>query len=87
MLRAYAVCLPTPEPLALIDATFVLAVQVLIAQHPDGPPEVPELSLSPGLRSARHLLDAVRVPHHAVESSRGFLPTEAALHTGDDIPF
>lgn len=38
MLRDYPVCLPIAEPLALIDATFVLAVQVLIAQHPDGPP-------------------------------------------------
>jgi hypothetical protein len=89
MLRAYAVHLPVLEPLALIDATLLFAVQVLIAQHPDllAPPEVPALRLAPGLRAAQHLLDAIRELHHAVESYRGFLPTEAELRTSDDIPF
>lgn len=89
MLRADAVRLPVLEPLALIDATLLFAVQVLIAQHPDllAPPEVPVLRPSPGLRAARHLFDAIRELHHAVESYRGFLPTEAELRTSDDIPF
>jgi hypothetical protein len=89
MLRADAVHLPVLEPLALIDATLLFAVQVLLAQHPDllAPPEVPVLRPLPGLHAARHLLDAIRELHYAVDSYRGFLPTEADLRAGDDIPF
>ena len=89
MRRAYSVGLPIPEPLALIDATLVFTVQVLIAQHPDllAPPDVPVLRPPPELRAARHLLDALRELHRAVESYRSFLPEDAESHGGDDIPF
>jgi hypothetical protein len=92
MLRTPHVSLPVPEPLALIDATLLFLVQVLLAKHPHlyaPPEEAAEALPPPGIRAARHILDAVREVHHALESYRAFLPDTLAITDGndDDIPF
>jgi hypothetical protein len=91
MLRTPLVSLPLPEPIALIDATLLFALQVLLARHPDllAPPEEAEHRPPPGLRAARHILDAVRELHHALESYRAFLPDTISHGDSpdDDIPF
>lgn len=93
MQRTFNVTLPTPEPLALLDATLLFLIQVLLAQHPDllAPPEEPT-PRSPGVRSARRVFEAVRDLHSALDSYRAFLPADhpQALgdeRPGDDIPF
>jgi hypothetical protein len=93
MPRTATVTLPIPEPLALLDATLLFVVQVLLAQHPDllAPPEEPA-PRTPGLRAARRTFEAVRELHAALDSYRAFLPAEPprALgdqRSGDDIPF
>jgi hypothetical protein len=84
------ISLPIADPLALIDATLLFLIQVLIAKHPDllAAPEE-GLPTSPGSRAARHILDAIREVHRAVETYSAFLPS--SLSTGndndDDIPF
>jgi hypothetical protein len=77
MLRTESVSLHVPEPLALIDATLLFAVQVLVARHPELllPPEVPVLHPPPGLRAARRLLDGIRDLHRAITVYRDCLPT------------
>jgi hypothetical protein len=95
MLRTDAVSLHVPEPLALIDATLLFAVQVLIARHPELllPPEVPVLRPPPGLRAARRLLGGIREVHHAITAYRDCLPTAPGdtwtfrEDADDDIPF
>jgi hypothetical protein len=91
MLRTPHVSLPVPEPLALIDATLLFLVQVLLAKHPHlyaPPEEQAEACPPPGARAARHILDAVREVHHALESYRAFLPdTLSSVEREDDIPF
>ena len=90
-----AISLHVPEPLALIDATLLFTVQVLVARHPELslPPEVAVLHPPPGLRAARRLLDGVRELHHAIELYRALLPgangdCRALCGDGcDDIPF
>lgn len=90
-----AISLHVPEPLALIDATLLFTVQVLLARHPELalPPEVAVLHPPPGLRAARRLLDGVRELHHAIELYRDILPEahgdcRALCGDGcDDIPF
>ncbi len=95
MLRTDSISLHVPEPLALIDATLLFTVQVLLARHPELllPPEVPVLHPSPGLRAARCLLDGIRELHCALETYRDFLPRAPGAHRPlggadfDDIPF
>jgi hypothetical protein len=90
MLRTPEVSLPIPEPLELIDATLLFLIQVLLAKHPDllrPPDEAPHQRPPPGIRAARHILDAVREVHHALESYRDFLPDTIAPGDPDDIPF
>ncbi len=93
MPRTATVTLPIPEPLALLDATLLFVIQVLIAQHPDllAPPEEPA-PRTPGLRAARRIFEAVRELHAALDGYRDFLPAEhpkapADQRLGDDIPF
>ena len=93
MPRTATITLPIPEPLALLDATLLFAIQVLLAQHPDllAPPEQPA-PRTPGLRAARRIFDAVRELHVALETYRDFLPAEHLHALGgerpdDDIPF
>ena len=49
MLRIPEVTLPVPEPLALLDATLLFLVQVLLAHHPELllPPDSEEVLLEP----------------------------------------
>lgn len=93
MPRTATVSLPIPEPLALLDATLLFIIQVLIAQHPDllAPPEQPA-PRTPGLRAARRIFEAVRELHAALDTYRAFLPADrphapADEQLGDDIPF
>ena len=93
MPRTANVTLPIPEPLALLDATLLFLIQVLLAQHPDllAPPEEPA-PRNPGLRAARRVFDAVRELHAALGSYRAFLPADHSRafgdeRPGDDIPF
>lgn len=93
MLRTPTVALPIPEPIALLDATLLFVIQVLIAQHPDllAPPEAPAPPTA-GLRAARRIFEAVRELHHALDSYRALLPDAHPLSRGDertddDIPF
>ncbi|WP_437961319.1 hypothetical protein WME76_17890 [Sorangium sp. So ce119] len=85
--------LPIPEPLALLDATLLFLIQVLLAQHPDllTPPEEPA-PRNPGPRAARRIFEAVRELHAALDNYRAFVPADPprALgdeRPGDDIPF
>jgi hypothetical protein len=90
MLRAPEVSLPLPEPIELIDATLLFLIQVLLAKHPDllrPPDEAHEHRPAPGVRAARHILDAVREVHQALESYRAFLPDTITPSGADDIPF
>ena len=93
MPRTATVTLPIPEPLALLDATLLFLIQVLLAQHPDllAPPEEPA-PRTPGVRSARRIFETVRELHAALDSYRAFLPADHPHSLGDerssdDIPF
>lgn len=91
MLRSPVVSFPVSEPLALIDATLLFLVQVLLARHPElyAPPEsTTEPRPPPGTRAARHIIDAVREVHNAIELYTAALPD--TIRTGaanDEIPF
>ncbi len=95
MLPTDPISLRLPEPIALIDATLLFAVQVLLARHPELllPPEVVVLHPPPGLRAARCLLDGIRELHRAIETYRDALPGAARDHRldraddFDEIPF
>jgi hypothetical protein len=93
MLRSPAVSLPLSEPLALIDATLLFLVQVLLARHPDllyAPPESGTDSRPPPrTRAVHHILDAVREVHNALEIYNAAGPdTDSRAGAADDeIPF
>ena len=95
MLTSPQLPLPVPEPLALLDATLLFLIQVLIAQHPDllAIAEVSDAPRpAPPLRAARHVLDAVREVHYALSTYRAVLPDKPGYIAGtaganDDIPF
>jgi hypothetical protein len=84
------VSMPIADPLALVDATLLFLIQILIAKHPEllAVPEE-ELLPSPGTRAARHILDAIREVHRAVETYSAFLPSALSPRNDndDDIPF
>jgi hypothetical protein len=48
----------SPNPVALLEAALALAIQLLIARHPDLllPDDVPRLHPPPALRSARAIV-------------------------------
>jgi len=85
MLRTPTVALPIPEPVALVEATLLFVIQVLLAQHPDllAPPEEPAPP-TPGLRAARRIFEAVRELHAALDTYRAFLPDTHPLARGDE---
>ena len=91
MLRTPSVSLPLPEPIALLDATLLFLIQVLLAQHPDLLTDIESTEPpAPGLRAARRILDAVRELHHTLETYTAVLPDAPARlgdHADDDIPF
>jgi hypothetical protein len=91
MPRSPHVSLPVSEPIALIDATLLFLVQVLLAKHPDLYPthETEAVTRSPpGVRAAHHILDAVREVHNAIEVYNAALPdTLSTSGATDDIPF
>ena len=80
---------PTAAELAQMVGQSPVAA-ALIAKHPEllAAPEE-ELLPSPGTRAARHILDAIREVHHAVETYSAFLPSSLSPgnDNDDDIPF
>lgn len=61
---------PAPELMLLLEETMLLAIQRLIARHPDllaAPEEVDTIAASPALRAAQGVLDAVRELTYALE--------------------
>lgn len=83
------ISLPIPEPLALIDATVLFVIQLLLAQHPEllAAPDEPLSSHRRPISHAYLLLNAARELHYALEVYRAYLP-DAADHAPDDhIPF
>jgi hypothetical protein len=92
MLRSPLVPLHIPEPLALIDATLLFLVQVMLAKHPElyAPPESgTEARPAPGTRAAHHIIDAVREVHNAIEIYNAALPDTISFGgaADDGIPF
>lgn len=88
MPRPLHISLPIADPLALVDATLLFLIQVLIAKHPEllAAPEQEPLP-SPGTRAARHILDAIREVHHAIQTYSAFLPGTLSTGNDNDIPF
>lgn len=84
------ITLPLPDPLALLNATALFVIQVLLAQHPDllAAPEDDATSHPRALVHVSLLLDAVRDLQYAIEVYRSCLP-DAAIggDHDDDIPF
>jgi hypothetical protein len=86
---------PVPEPLALLDATLLFLIQVLLARHPDllaadndnDDTHLPEYPLG----AARHVLLTVREVHYALDRYRTLFPDEPRFVSGaradDEIPF
>lgn len=65
------------EPLALVDATLLFLVQVILAKPPDlyAPPESSTGPRPPpGTRAAHHIIGAVREVHNAIEIYNAALP-------------
>jgi hypothetical protein len=91
MPRYPQVLLPVSEPIALIDATLLFLIQVLLAKHPELYPTHetdPEPPPPPGGRAARRILDAIREAHHAIEIYNTALSdTLSPGGATDDIPF
>jgi hypothetical protein len=79
------ISLPLPEPLALIDATVLFVIQLLLAQHPEllAAPDEPHASHRRPIAHAYLLLNAARELHYALEVYRAYLPRP----DDDDIPF
>jgi hypothetical protein len=84
------VSVPVSEPLALIDATLLFLVQVLLAEHPDlcaSPDSGTEHRPPPGTRAAHHIIDAVREVHNAIELYNATLPDTISPGGTDDEDF
>lgn len=83
------VTLPLPDPLALLDATSLFVIQLLLAQHPEllaAPDEGPSSFLRP-VSHAHLLLTAVRELQYALEVYRACLPAALRPAADDDFPF
>jgi hypothetical protein len=77
--------------MALLDATLLFLIQVLLAQHPDLLTDIESTEPpAPRLRAARRILEAVRELHHTLETYIAVLPdapVRISDHPDDDIPF
>jgi hypothetical protein len=85
MSRAPSLSIPLPEPLALLDATLLFIIQVLLSRHPElFPPLEPEPSpvSQTRLRPQHRVLDAVRELQVALDHYRIFFPDES-MHPED----
>lgn len=85
------ITLPLADPLALLDATALFVIQVLLARHPDLLAE-PALSSATPRAPLGHvdlLLGAVRELQYAIEVYRSCLPcpSPAGADHDNDIPF
>jgi len=83
------VTLPLPDPLALLDATSLFAIQLLLAQHPEllaVHEEGPASFLRP-VSHAHLLFTAVRELQYAIEVYRACMPTALGPAADDDFPF
>jgi hypothetical protein len=96
MLRTPSISLPLAEVVALLDATTLFILQLLLARHPemlDTSDAQQHPMQATALRSPRRVFDAVRELHHALDSYRVLLPDEPTHQgdpvsmTDDDIPF
>jgi len=90
MSRVPEITLPLPDPLALLNATALFVIQVLLAQHPDllAAPEDAATSHPRALVHVSLLLDAVRDLQYAIEVYRSCLPdVPIDGDRDDDIPF
>lgn len=81
------VTLPLTDPLALLDATALFVIQLLLARHPHLLDAPEETSRPPPLLHALLLLDRVRDLQYAIELYRSRLDHETATGHEDDIPF
>ncbi|MBM4362118.1 MAG: hypothetical protein FJ104_05520 [Deltaproteobacteria bacterium] len=85
-----SITLPLPDPLALLDATALFVIQLLLAQHPEllAAPEQQSPSFLRPLGHAHLLLLAVRELQYAIEVYRACLPAQTPDDSPDDIfPF
>jgi hypothetical protein len=82
--------MPIHELVALLEASLLFVIQLLIARHPEllAPPEEAARNTPPPLYGARRILDAVRELNQALDSYRVILHDLPSSTTGDDdIPF
>jgi hypothetical protein len=89
----------SPSPVPLLDTALALAVQLLIARHPDLllPDDVPRIRAPPGLRRARAIVTLVNLLlgelayYDALEQAVDARPParvrDSVLDPADDIPF
>ena len=86
------VSMPIPELVALLEASLLFSIQMLVQRHPDllAPPEEADtIRPAPPLFGARRILAAVRDLNDALDTYRDILhnlPTEKH-GADDDIPF
>lgn len=76
-----SISLTLPEPLALIEATLLFTIQVLIAKHPDLLLPDTAVLRNSGI-AARRVIDNLRELHHAIAAYRAEHEQAA-----DDLPF
>jgi hypothetical protein len=86
------VSMPIAELVALLEASLLFALQLLIASHPDllAPPEEADtIGPAPPLFGARRILAAVRELNDALDNYRDILHhlPSSKPDAEDDIPF
>jgi hypothetical protein len=84
--------MPISELVALLEASLLFVIQLLIARHPDllaAPEEAEDIRPDPPLYGARRILAAVRELNNALDGYRAVLHQlpRPTLDSDDDIPF